>query len=89
MALAKHRRTIDWWEIERSSYRLVTSDRTEYELSSGFFLGQELAVGTVRRMAYLSKNASVDKCAENILSNGIVPQSEIGDAIQLAYCTVH
>lgn len=87
--LARQLKTEEWWEKERKFYTLVTSGRTEDELAQGEYRGQAAALAAVRRLAFLRETAEVKRAAALYLETGLVPRTKLGDAIQLAFATIH
>jgi hypothetical protein len=88
-SLAWRLKTREWWEKERRFFALVTSGRTEDELAQGEYLGQAMALAAARRLRFLSETPGVKQCAALYLDRSLVPKSKLGDAIQLAFATVH
>jgi len=87
--LVRQAKTHDWWEYERRFYSLVTSGRTEDELARGKYRGQPAALAAVRRLTFLRETTEVKGCAAVYLEIKLVPATKIGDAIQLAFATIH
>jgi hypothetical protein len=81
--------TQDWWDVERKSFRVLASVFTEGELRQGVYAGQERAIKLVRRLPYLPFTGAVQECSEVYLDEGVIPAEYPGDAIQLAFATVH
>jgi hypothetical protein len=89
MARVQHQLTVDWWKYERGHFQLVASQWTEDELSDGYYSGQSAALAAVRRLRYLPRTADVLRCATCLTDAGVVPKTKLGDAIQLAFATIH
>jgi predicted nucleic acid-binding protein len=90
--LARQLKTEEWWEQERRFYALVTSGRTEdelAELAEGEYRAKAAAPAAVRRLTFLRETPVVKRCAALFLATGLVPATKIGDAIQLAFATIH
>lgn len=81
--------TREWWERERRHYRVFASRVVEDELLAGAYPGQAMALAEVRRLAYLPFSRAVRDAASAYLTARIVPEAKMGDALQLAFATVH
>ncbi len=81
--------TREWWETERKWFQVLASVFTEGELRQGQFAGQDRAIRLVRRLRYLPFAAAVRECAETYLDHRLIPKEYPGDAVQLAFATVH
>jgi hypothetical protein len=81
--------TREWWETERKWFRVWASTFTEGELSQGSYLGQEQALRLIGRLPFLPFTAAVRHCARVFLDERLVPREYPGDAVQLAFATVH
>ena len=81
--------TREWWETEREFFRVLASVFTEGELRQGSYLGQEQAIRLVCRLPYLPFTTAVRRCAELYLDEHLIPPEYPGDAVQLAFATVH
>jgi hypothetical protein len=85
----QHLVTREWWDSERRWFRVHGSVFTEGELRQGSYKGQEQALKLVRRLPYLPFVDAVRECAEEYLEERIIPVERPGDAVQLAFATVH
>jgi hypothetical protein len=81
--------TREWWDAERRWFRIHGSIFTEGELRQGFYNGQDQALKFVRRLPYLPFIAAVRERAAIFLDEHIIPKERPGDAVQLAFATVH
>ncbi len=81
--------TREWWAPDRYWFRIHASVLTEGELRQGVFPGQEQAIRLVRRLRYLPFTADVRECAGVFLEERLIPAERPGDAMQLAFATVH
>lgn len=81
--------TRDWWDTERRYYQVCASVFTEAELEQGAYQAQEQALKLVRRLPYLPFTAAVRDCAGSYLEERIIPRERPGDAVQLAFATIH
>lgn len=81
--------TRDWWDTERHFFNVYGSDALEEELSAGTYPGQEKALRTLCRLAWLPYRKEIGSCSEVLLQSKIVPTAKGGDALQLAYAVVH
>jgi hypothetical protein len=81
--------TREWWETERQWFRICASVFTEGELKQGIYAAQERALKLVRRLPYLPFMGAVQECSEVYLDEGLIPSERPGDAVQLAFATVH
>jgi predicted nucleic acid-binding protein len=81
--------TREWWDMERRWFRIYGSVFTEGELGQGSYSGQVQALKLVRRLPYLPFIAAVRTCAAVYLDEHIIPKQRPGDAVQLAFATVH
>lgn len=81
--------TQEWWDSERHWFRIYASVFTEGELAQGSYRGQARALRLARRLPYLPFTAAVRQCAQVYLDERLIPATRQGDAIQLAFATVH
>ena len=81
--------TREWWDTERDRFRVLASVFTEGELRQSSYLGQEQAIRLVCRLPYLPFTAAVRQCAQLYLDEHLIPREYPGDAVQLAFATVH
>jgi hypothetical protein len=81
--------TREWWETERRWFQVHASVFTEKELGQGFYRGQQQALKLVRRLRYLPFSAAVRNRAALYVQEKIIPKERPGDAIQLAFASVH
>ncbi len=81
--------TWEWWDEEREWFRVYGSVFTEGELNQGVYTGKEQALKIIRRLPYLPFTTEVRRCAQVFLHDGVIPKERPGDAIQLAFATVH
>jgi len=71
---------------------LVSDSRfalTEGELRQGAYRAQKRALQLIRRFPYLPFTAAIRKCAQVYLDENLIPVERPGDAIQLAFATIH
>ncbi|MGD0089172.1 MAG: hypothetical protein ABSE73_04570 [Planctomycetota bacterium] len=87
--LQKQRATHEWWEQERHFFRLLASKAVEGELAKGDYPGKERALAEVRRLPYLTFLPAVNEVTAKLFAAHIVPLMAPGDALQLAFATVH
>ncbi len=85
----QHLLTREWWDLERDRYDLRASRFTESELRAGEFDAQSEALAVVRRLRYLPFTSKVRSCGRQLLEAGLVPAGKTGDALQLAFATIH
>lgn len=88
-ALYQHIVTRSWWNNEREFFALFTSSFTIGELSRGHYRAQRAAVAESRRVSRLPPIREVRFCAQRLMEEGLVPESQPGDAEQLAFATVN
>ncbi|HEY3319399.1 MAG TPA: hypothetical protein VGP72_02845 [Planctomycetota bacterium] len=81
--------THDWWECERQHFRVFASQAVDDELADGRYPGQERALKCVRRLPYLGPRSAIRDISAKVLATGILPETEVGDALQLAIATAH
>ena len=70
-------------------FRIHGSVFTEGELAQGVYRGQAQAIQLIRRFPYLPFTAAIKKCAQLYLDHRLIPKERPGDAVQLAFATVH
>ena len=87
--LKRQRATREWWKDERPLFKLLASRAVESELADGVYPGQEKALAEVRKMAYLAYSSAVRDVEAKLLAAHVVPLNVPGDALQLAFATVH
>ncbi len=81
--------TREWWERERSLFQLFTSAVVEDELLQGRYPSKRKSVALARKLPYLQINATIRRCNELYLSEGLIPASKPEDAVHLAFAVVH
>ena len=81
--------TRDWWAHERGFFKIFASKIVEDELAAGCYSEQYDALNEVRKLPYLSYVKDVHSGARAYLDAQLVPQAKQGDALQLAFATVH
>lgn len=81
--------TRDWWSQESCSYRVYASDVTKAELGAGEYPWKRFALAFVSRLPLLPYTRDVRTCARLCVDERLVPASEAGDALQLAFAVVH
>jgi predicted nucleic acid-binding protein len=81
--------TRDWWALEMPLFQVWVSREVASELADGTFPGQPNAVAEALRLRHLPFTAAVQRCADTLLEEGIVPASKPGDATHLAFATAH
>lgn len=81
--------TREWWAAERKWFKIHGSVFTEGELRQGSYRGQARALKLIRRLPYLPFTVAIRKCADVYLKEKLIPAERPGDAIQLAFATVH
>lgn len=89
LARTRRAQTRDWWESERHHFVVWASAVTEMELSDGTYRHQADCVTMVRRLKYLPLSADATELAQQLIDDGIVPDTKPGDAYQMALCAVH
>jgi len=89
LAIYRRIRTLEWWESERGYFDIFASSRVEIELNRGEYRGKVKSLAEVRRQKYLRESSAVREAAKDFLSHEIVPEKEVGDAVHLAFCTIH
>ena len=87
--LHQQMKTREWWADERKFFTIYSSVFTEGELRQGDFPGQPDAIALCRRLPRVPMTARVRECARVLLDAGVVPPNKPGDAVQLAFATVH
>jgi hypothetical protein len=88
-AIYQQMATREWWDTERRWFLVYASSFTEDELMQGSYRAQQKALKLVRRLPYLPFLAAIRECAESYLEKSIIPKERPGDAVQLAFATVH
>lgn len=81
--------TWDWWETEGSHFRVFTSRYILTELATGEYPGQAQALALVRRQTFLLRTREAKALAARYLGERLIPESKLGDAVQLALATAH
>ncbi len=81
--------TREWWNVERTSFTIVSSAYTEIELTGGKFHGQDRALALIKRQHYLVRNKEAELLALKYINEKLVPETKLGDAVQLALATAH
>jgi hypothetical protein len=88
-SLAWHISTRDWWDNERGNFKLYASQVVEDELTAGKYAAQAAALKETRKLPYLPYISGINSCAQTYLDEKLVPHSKRGDALQLAFATIH
>ncbi len=87
--LARRLHTRQWWELERTHFRIYASAFTEAELQAGKFPRQSDCLKMARKLSYLSVTSRVRDVLDEIVARKIVPDNKSADAAHLAISTVH
>ncbi|MGD0091957.1 MAG: hypothetical protein ABSE73_18755 [Planctomycetota bacterium] len=87
LVLKRQLTTREWWNQERRFFRLEASKAVETELATGYYPWQQRALAEVRRVPYLAYSHAVVDVRVKLLGAHVVPLTEPGDAIQLAFAT--
>lgn len=87
--LAQQAVTQEWWDNERSYFKVFGSVFVEDELANGEYQWQLAALAEAKRLQYLQPSGFVRQCAAEYLRARIVPHSKPVDALHLAIASVH
>ena len=88
LALGRRLITREWWDSERSQFRLWVSSITEDELEAVRYPRQGEALAMARRLPFLPVVVGVRKFAEQLIEENVVPESKAGDALQMAIAAI-
>ncbi|MCY3024252.1 MAG: PIN domain-containing protein [Planctomycetota bacterium] len=87
--IARQVRTREWCEQERGFFEVRISRVVLDELEHGTYRAQEAALREAWRISFLPVLRAAHAAADAYLAAGIVPESVVHDALQLAVATVH
>jgi hypothetical protein len=82
-------RTRVWWDHERLAYDIYCSDFVELELLDVDFPGQQAALELMKNVPRLAANEEIDRIVQVYLSNYLMPSTDVGDAIHLAFASLY
>ncbi len=89
LASAWQRATIDWWETQRSRFKLYTSQLVQEEASQGDPAAAMRRLDTLRKIPLLKMTDQVIVLAKSFLEQGALPPKAIDDAIHIALAAIH
>jgi hypothetical protein len=88
-SLAWQNATREWWENERGHFKLYVSQVIEDELAEGKYSAQQAALIQAHKLSYLPYISGIQRCVQLYLDEKLIPDSKRGDALQLAFATLH
>ena len=86
---ARQELTIEWWDVHRSRYELLSSQIVLDELARGDKALAEQRLKLVADIPLLVISEPVIRIAEELLRDGVVPQKAADDAFHIACAGVH
>jgi len=87
--VARKNWTREWWECHRNRYELVTSEGVIAELQEGEYPTQDDAVQLVSELVRLEVADEIADIIDVYISNHLMPQERLGDALHLALASYH
>ena len=78
----------EWWAVERSKFRLVTSQLTIVESSDGDPAAANERLKMLDGLPLVTLGPDVDSLANLILSNHLMPQKASADAVHVAAAAI-
>ena len=82
-------RTIDWWQTQRSHFKLYYSSAVLEELTDADFPGQRLAIALLQEMELLPVTSEIIGIAKFYQEHFLMPKGTTGDAVHLAIASFH
>jgi predicted nucleic acid-binding protein len=89
IALARQEITLDWWDRYLGQYRVVISDTVIHECGQGDPLLSRKRLRILKRFPVLPLENEVESYAEVYLAEALVPNTNPGDALHLAFASVY
>jgi hypothetical protein len=89
VASAWQKTTIDWWETQRSRFKLYTSQLVIEEASQGDHAAAMRRVSVLRKIPLLKTTDAAIALAKLFLEHGALPAKAIDDAMHIALAAVH
>ena len=89
LQLARQELTREWWDFQRSSYELYTSEVVREEAAEGDSILAEARLSILAGMMLLNIDEQVVALADELVRKGILPSVAAGDAMHLATAAVH
>lgn len=81
---ARQQQARDWWEHERHSFELVTSQLTIDEASAGDTAAAEARLKLLEGLSLVEINSNTEELAARLLSAHTMPQKAAADALHVA-----
>lgn len=82
-------RTKEWWNNEKQFYDLYLSELVLLELQRGKFKRQEEVLNLAKDIKILEIVVDIDQIVNIYIKNKLMPQTDFGDAIHLAYSSFY
>ena len=87
--IARRLWTRQWWDEDRSSYEVVTSDAVLDELARGDHPVKDKALEMVESLKLLTIDAEIGQIVEAYILHKVMPDDPLGDALHLALASYH
>jgi len=81
--------TRDWWDNQRQSYLLVTSEAVLDELTRGDYPNKEEALRLIKDVSLLEIDDPITEIVEAYVRHKLMPQNPLGDALHLALASYY
>jgi len=89
LAAAWQRATVDWWDTQRSRFRLYVSDVVVEEAGRGDADASARRVEALAGIPRLAVTDPVVALSKRLIQDGALPATALGDAVHIAVSAVH
>lgn len=81
--------TREWWSNDKNNYQCFTSDAVINELEVGNHPNREKKLALLEDVGLLEINYSIQEIVEVYISNYLMPNDDLGDALHLAIASYY
>ena len=87
--VARRNWTREWWDKQKSLYRIFTSEGVVNELEEGDYPTKADALSMLEFVPHLEMTDEIAQIVEVYIENHLMPRSRVGDALHLALASYH
>lgn len=87
--VARRNWTREWWDSQKSLYRIFTSEGVVNELDEGDYPTKSDALALMESVPHLELTDDIAQIVEVYIENHLMPRSRVGDALHLALASYH
>ena len=87
--VARKNWTREWWDNQRYSFEIFTSEGVVNELEEGDYPTKASAVSLLASVPHLEITDEIPQIIEIYIENHLMPRSRVGDTLHLAMASFH